>query len=304
MEYMLLENLITMFLRRWLMHKISQLIKSKWYNQPGVTRELFLDKLVVLHKSDHYLAVEKLPDLVINTNPPDTRLSLYEQIAHKYPHLVQPKLVHGFYVAHRLDFSTSGVVLVPLTKKSAAEATKQFSTRETKKFYTALLYGHVDSDFTDIFVGIGDVVRGEWAGVKMAAEDDPDCSEKSRPSRTRMMVLEKGHYRNKPASKVLLSPITGRRHQLRLHCDYIGHRIVGDFTYSNRSDVTPPRMFLHAHRLIFRSKFENLDIVSEDPFTSEKFPEWKPTETICDINNSFTKMYCDEKNWKIVEARK
>ena len=50
--------------------------------------------------------VNKHPDLVLNTNPPDPRLSLYEQIGHKYPELVQPHLVHGFYVAHRLDYAT------------------------------------------------------------------------------------------------------------------------------------------------------------------------------------------------------
>ena len=43
--------------------------------------------------------------------------------------------------------------------------------------------------------------------------------------------------------------------QLRVHCDYLGHTIVGDFTYSNRKDVLSPRMFLHAHRLIFRKLY-------------------------------------------------
>ena len=77
-------------------------------------------QLRVLHKSSNFLLVNKHPDLVFNTNPPDTRsdspplhslicpcrLSLYEQISFKFPELVQPNLVHGFYVAHRLDYST------------------------------------------------------------------------------------------------------------------------------------------------------------------------------------------------------
>ena len=85
-------------------------------------------KLRVLHKSANFLVVNKHPDLVFNTNPPDdrwditelttsphtqtTRLSLYEQIAFKYPELIQPKLVHGFYVAHRLDYSTVTLINV------------------------------------------------------------------------------------------------------------------------------------------------------------------------------------------------
>ena len=79
---------------RWLMHKISVFIKTKWYNQNLVTREKYLDKvkfvlflfepklvnnlsicaqLVVLHESEHYLAVNKHHDLIFNTDPPDTR---------------------------------------------------------------------------------------------------------------------------------------------------------------------------------------------------------------------------------------
>ena len=73
-----------------------------------------------------------------------------------------------------------------------------------------------------------------------------------RPSRTEITVLEHGHYRGQPVTKVLLRPISGRRHQLRLHTQAIGHAIVGDVTYG------PPlvdgqeeahRMMLHAYRL-------------------------------------------------------
>ena len=83
-----------------------------------------LDDLRVLHKSENFLAVNKQPDLVLNTNPGDTRYlvpctrqhntsathpcrqSLYHQVAQRYPELRRPELGHGFYVAHRLDYST------------------------------------------------------------------------------------------------------------------------------------------------------------------------------------------------------
>ena len=97
MENLVLEECMMLVLNtfnRWLMHKISVFIKTKWYNQNLVTRENYLDKvnsvlflfeaklvnnryicaqLVVLHKSEHYLAVNKHHDLIFNTDPPDTR---------------------------------------------------------------------------------------------------------------------------------------------------------------------------------------------------------------------------------------
>lgn len=69
-----------------------------------------------------------------------------------------------------------------------------------------------------------------------------------------------------PATKVLLKPLTGRRHQLRLHLSILGHTIVGDYTYSNRNDNVPYRMFLHAYRLVIPTELEHIDIQTRDPF--------------------------------------
>jgi len=74
----------------WLIHKISIAIKSKWHPQAMITADNFLDKLKVLHHSENFLAVDKMPDLVMNTKPGDERLSLYDQIKHRFPHLYQP----------------------------------------------------------------------------------------------------------------------------------------------------------------------------------------------------------------------
>ena len=55
--------------------------------------------------------------------------------------------------------------------------------------------------------------------------------------------------------------------QLRVHCHHLGHTIVGDYTYSSRHDLLPPRMFLHAARLVLDTRLEQLDICTGDPFT-------------------------------------
>ena len=61
----------------------------------------------------------------------------------------------------------------------------------------------------------------------------------------------------------------------------LGHTIVGDFTYSNRTDVDPHRMFLHSHRLILPTPIERLYVCAGDPFTAHvRENQWSPTEVM------------------------
>jgi len=245
--------------------------------------------LRVLHKSEHFLAVNKHEDLLYNSDEQSNfRYSLFDQIKSSFPSLHNPKLGHGFYVLHRLDFSTSGVVVIPLHKKACGEASKEFQERRTRKFYLAVVRGHVAEDRMEINLEIGEDGREEWDRVKMCTPRQEWCL-KPRPSRTRLVVLERGLYNKYPATKVLLAPISGRRHQLRVHCHEIGHTIVGDFTYSNRRDILPHRMFLHAHRLLLSTKFEKLDINAGDPFT-EKDPinKWTVVESVLSLQDGYS----------------
>lgn len=77
---------------------------------------------------------------------------------------------------------------------------------------------------------------------------DNTCCLNPRKAHTQLTVLERGIFMSYPATKVLLLLITGRRHQIRVHCSNIGHTIIGDYTYSNRKDISPSRTFLHAYR--------------------------------------------------------
>jgi 23S rRNA-/tRNA-specific pseudouridylate synthase len=118
----------------------------------------------------------------------------------------------------------------------------------------------------------------------MAGESMKYCADVTRDATTHLVVLERGICYGYPATKVLLRPITGRRHQLRIHTTSLGHTIVGDYTYSNRKDVLPYRMFLHAYKLQLLSRLENLDITTEDPFTSSNpRNKWESHESVLTI---------------------
>ena len=153
-----LDTIAMYFLRRlesWLKHRLAIFIQGTWRGRKAITPENYLDQLRVLHKSDHFLVVNKHPDIVMNTNPGDDRVSLFDQIQHRYPELYQPNLGHGFYVLHRLDYSTSGIVVVPLTKKANTQAMQQFEKRLTRKLYLALVRGCVKEDRLEIDIPIG-----------------------------------------------------------------------------------------------------------------------------------------------------
>jgi len=175
------------------------------------------------------------------------QVSLQLQLRKQFPHLVNPNLQHDFYFVHRLDYATSGIICIALHKKACSAATVVFSERKTKKYYLALLRGHVAGEMMDIYKPVGEDSQQKSGNHRMCTSSDPHCIF-PRFAHTRMLVLQRGLYDRYPATKVLLRPVTGRRHQLRVHCADIGHTVVGDYTYSNKQDVLPYRMFLHAFR--------------------------------------------------------
>lgn len=81
--------------------------------------------------------------------------TLHHHLSKKYPNLVNPNLHHGFYFIHRLDFVTSGAICIALHKKACSVASIAFQKRATKKYYLALLRGHVSSELFDIGYAIG-----------------------------------------------------------------------------------------------------------------------------------------------------
>lgn len=196
------------------------------------------------------------------------------------PGIINPKLRHEFHFVHRLDYATSGIICIALNKQAARAASAAFETRSAKKFYLALVHGHINEPYIIINKAIGSDIREKEGNHKMCTSDSTFC-EKPRDSYTVLIVLEHGFRNELPATKVLLCPETGRRHQLRVHCSFIGHTIIGDYTYSNKEDTEPYRTFLHSFRLILNNNIENLDITSTDPFTcADPQNQWRVSNVI------------------------
>ncbi|GFT53605.1 RNA pseudouridylate synthase domain-containing protein 1 [Nephila pilipes] len=243
-----------------------------------------VEDLKVLYLSNNFLAVNKECDIPINADTAEKHpVTVANQLMHKFPHLVDPSINFGFRFCHRLDYSTSGVLAIALNKIAAKESGRAFNSQKTHKYYLALVHGHVEEDTIVINKAIGSDSRPDYS-YRMCSSDKEYCIQ-PKWAKSKLLVLQRGIYNGKPATKLLMKLVTGRRHQLRVHCHEIGHTIVGDYTYSNKTDIYPYRMFLHAYRLIIPTKIEKLDILTEDPFTEhEPKNKWCPIETVHELN--------------------
>ena len=141
---------------------------------------------------------------------------------------------------HRLDRDTSGVIVFALTAHAQRELSMQFELRKTKKAYRARLWGHLEpkTGTVDLPIGV------DWPNRPRQQVDH----ENGRPAQTDWKVL--GHDPD-GTTRVRLSPLTGRSHQLRVHMLALGHPILGDPLYADGAARDFPRLMLHAESLRF-----------------------------------------------------
>ena len=195
------------------------------YNPP---QEPWLD----LVYCDDYIAVVNKPSglLSVPGNQPQYYDSAMSRVKEKY----------GFCEpAHRLDMATSGILLFALSKAADRELKRQFREREPKKYYQALVWGHLEHDHGVVELPL----ICDW-------ENRPRqkiCFERGKRAVTFYDVLQR--YPNN-TTRVKLTPITGRSHQLRLHMLALGHPILGDKFYAHpQAKALSPRLCLHAESL-------------------------------------------------------
>ncbi len=149
-------------------------------------------------------------------------------------------------LVHRLDRDTSGVLLVAKSRRIAAKLGEIFRSRQAQKIYWALVEGVPKpaqgriSLFLAKGEGMGDVRGSREVGrtdlerMRIARHGDPDAQH----SLTLYAVIDKVAPR---LAWLSMRPITGRTHQLRAHCEAIGHPIVGDLKYNRKADNDPAR---------------------------------------------------------------
>ena len=189
-------------------------------------------QIEVLYQDDDLLLINKPSGLLsLSGKNPLNKDSLHHRLTQDFP---------SARLLHRLDFGTSGIMLVALNKAVNATLTQQFQNRTIKKRYTALLNGHLTADRGTIE---GAIARGVFPRQKMCETDGKFAS-------SDFEVLER--QANPDVTRVCFSPLTGRTHQLRIHSQHYGHPIIGCDLYGTlATHALAARLMLHANYLAF-----------------------------------------------------
>ncbi|ETV90905.1 hypothetical protein H310_14392 [Aphanomyces invadans] len=204
--------------------------------------------LQILHEDNAVIVVVKPHDLP-SVDGRDRDTSLHRILQSKYPNV---------RMVHRLDMETSGVMVAALTYPSAQHLNAQFRAKSVSKTYTAVVEGHLS---TETCVVTHPLAADPTHRVKQIVDNVS-----GKPCETQCKVVR--HLDNGD-TRVHLTPVTGRTHQLRVHMQSLGHPIVGDSLYAARPASTPPaRLCLHATTLEFRhpTTRANMTFHSEPPF--------------------------------------
>lgn len=186
-------------------------------------------KLSVIYEEDEFVIIHKPAEML---SVPGKKIidSVYSRMKEKYPNASGPLIVH------RLDMSTSGLMIIAKNKETHKHLQKQFIKRAIKKRYMALLDGVLNGDRGTIDLPL-----------RVDLEDRPRqlvCYKYGKSARTKWEKIDQIGEK----TRVYFYPITGRTHQLRVHASHVNGLnipILGDDLYGKRSN----RLHLHADQL-------------------------------------------------------
>ncbi len=169
--------------------------------------------------------------------------------AHYYPKKV--------YVVHRLDQDTSGVMVFALSQEACNQLKSLFEIHDIERAYTAVVEGAIQ------------VEKGMWKSYqfedKQYVVHETEDSEKGKLAITHFKKIKS----SKKCSLLELKLETGRKNQIRVHCQSAGHPVVGDKKYGAQTNPLK-RLCLHAHLLAFKHPFSKKECRFESKIP-EKF---------------------------------
>lgn len=205
----------------------------------------------VIFADEHLLVLNKPSGLLSVPGRGEDKLdSLAIRVQSMYP---------GALVVHRLDMSTSGLMLMARNKGVQGAMGRLFSLQQVEKHYEAWVEGILTADCGRVELPL----VCDWPNRPRQKV----CFEHGKPSLTGYRVLQR--VPGQACSRVSLRPYTGRSHQLRVHMQALGHPILGDELYASpQGRLQAPRLQLHACHLAFVHPVtgEKLNLESVPPF--------------------------------------
>jgi len=218
------------------------------------------ETIEILFQDEHLVLINKPSGLLsLSGKNPQNLDSVHHRLVRLFP---------GCTLIHRLDFGTSGLMVLARNKAINAALCQQFSQRAVTKIYSALLCGHLQDD-----EGVIDAPIAKDPALFPLMSI---CAVNGKPARSGYQVVERFYHEledgtSLPLTRVQLMPETGRTHQLRIHCQQMGHPILGCDLYGGRllpGTEQTPRLMLHASELHFVHPFslERIEARNTSPF--------------------------------------
>ncbi len=181
----------------------------------------------ILYRDEHLLVVNK-PDGLLSVPGRFVKDCVLNRILTEFP---------TASIMHRLDLDSSGIMIIALHKSALRDFNRQLRQRTVEKRYVAEVFGLVESDQGEI----DKPISRKWIDRPRQRIDHQG----GKSALTRYRVLHRDHERNR--TRLLLSPVTGRSHQLRLHLASIDHPILGCDLYAHAEALQmADRLMLHA----------------------------------------------------------
>ena len=221
----------------------------------------------IIFQDDALLVLDKPSGMAVHGGS-GISFGVIEQVRAQYPDWNFVELVH------RLDRETSGVLLLAKKRQALVELHRQIRESQTEKRYLTL-------------------VKGEWSNAKQSVKLPLIKYVTSAGERRVAIVTTQHNVQNAMTAHTIFrlqkswenfslleaELITGRTHQIRVHLAHLGFPIVGDDKYGDfalnkqlaneRFNVTMPRMFLHAHQMVFKHPKTGMTIKLEAPLTAD-----------------------------------
>jgi len=183
----------------------------------------------VLYQDDALIVLEKPEGLLSVATDFDDEPSLHAQLKRAFPH-------ERILPVHRLDRDTSGIILFAHAHRAQVQLKKQFEAHAIQKQYAAIVEGKLEDK------------KGTWQSY---LEEDAlyTVHSKKEADQGKLAITEYERIAEKGGKTLLrLRPVTGRKHQLRVHCQKAGVPILGDKRYGSGKGK---RLYLHAEQITF-----------------------------------------------------
>ncbi len=198
----------------------------------------------IIYEDDNLLIVNKQPYIVVHPTRSHQNNTIANGVAYYYK---QNNISRKVRFVNRLDMNTSGIVIIAKNPYAHNAIANQMKSNSVEKFYYAIVEGITEKDEGIINEPI----------LRLNPED---IIRVVHPSGKECITEYKAEKRYNNMTLVKLKLITGRTHQIRVHMKHIGHPIVGDTLYGNKSNLID-RQALHCYEMKFKHPITNEEML-------------------------------------------